>query len=116
MVWATAAAANAAPSILPSRAMSTTPLRSQNSPAMAASTSGVASRIVLSSISRICKEDRLEHQASAGSGRRRANSASSRGRNMFSKAPANRITRPWITTTRSRLTRGISKASSEPPW
>ena len=72
VVWATAAAAKAAPSILPSRAMSTTPLRSQNSPAMAASTSGAASRIVLSSISRSWKDDA---RPASGRHRRRARPA-----------------------------------------
>ena len=42
----TAAEANAAPSIIPSRPSATTPERSENIPAMAASTSGVATRIV----------------------------------------------------------------------
>ena len=83
----------------------------------AASTSGAASRIVLSSIKQELEGDLAQHQAGTAACRRgRANSASSCGRNMFSSAPANRITRPWITTTRSLLTRGISKASSVPPW
>jgi hypothetical protein len=43
---AQAAAAKAAPSILPSRPMSTTPERSANRPASAASTKGVARRSV----------------------------------------------------------------------
>jgi hypothetical protein len=42
----TAAAANAAPSIFPSRPRSTTPARSENMPARAASKSGAATRIV----------------------------------------------------------------------
>ena len=59
--------------------------------------------------------DLAQHQAGTAWGRR-ANRASSCGRNMFSSAPANRMTRPWITTTRSLLIRGMSKASSVPPW
>ena len=38
------------------------------------------------------------------------------GRNRFSRAPANRITSPWMMTIMSREMAGISKASSAPPW
>src|SRR5829696_10168299 len=44
--WVTAAAVNAPASILPSSAILITPERSENRPPSAASTSGVASRIV----------------------------------------------------------------------
>ena len=116
MTAAVAAAAKAAPSILPSSAMSTTPERSQNRPAIAASTSGVASRIVEIREQQRLQEDVGHRQATAPAGAGLANSASSQGRNMCSSAPANRITRPWITTTRSRVSAGMSNDSSEPPW
>ena len=60
-------------------------------------------------------QEQIVHQATAPAGAGLANSASSHGRNMCSSAPANRITRPWITTTRSRLSAGMSNDSSEPP-
>ena len=44
------------------------------------------------------------------------NSAESAGRKAYSKAPMNRMTRPWMTTTMSRLISGLAKESSEPPW
>ncbi len=44
------------------------------------------------------------------------NNRASRGRNMCSSAPANRMTRPWMTTIMSRVMVGMSKASSAPPW
>jgi hypothetical protein len=112
---ALAAAANAAPSILPSSAMSTMPERSANRPASAASTSGVASRMVESERRSAWRKTCSMAQATASAGFRRANSTSSEGRNMCSRAPANRMTRPWITTTMSRLSAGMSKESSEPP-
>ena len=46
--------------------------------------------------------------------RRASNTATGR-RNMCSSAPANRTTRPWMTTIMSRLIFGFSKASSAPP-
>jgi hypothetical protein len=49
---------------------------------------------------------RLRPQSSAASGTRK----------MFSSAPQKRITRPWIRTTMSRFTWGMSKESCEPPW
>ena len=73
---AVAAAAKAAPSILPSRPMSTTPERSANRPASAASTSGVASRMVESASSRTWRKSCV-HQATASAGAGRANRASS---------------------------------------
>src|SRR5262249_39276126 len=45
-----------------------------------------------------------------------ANRVSNHGRVRFASAPENRITKPWITTTMSRVTSGISNASSAPPW
>ena len=39
----------------------------------------------------------------------------SQGRGRCASAPENRMTRPWITTTISRVMVGISKASSAPP-
>ena len=59
--------------------------------------------------------DRFYSAAGAKRGRR-VNRASIRGRNIFSKAPEKRMTRPWITTTISRLILGMSKARSFPPW
>ena len=66
---AVAAAAKAAPSILPSRPMSTTPERSANRPASAASTRGVASRMVEFGEQQDLEEQRV-HQATAPAGRR----------------------------------------------
>ena len=111
---AAVAAAKAAPSILPSRPISTTPERSANSPASAASTSGVATRMVESQQRPAMREQIVVHAgASAGCGGGTAPTIC--GLNMFSSAPQNRITRPWITTTISRVICGMSKDSSEPP-
>ena len=116
---AAAAAAKAAASILPSKPISTTPERSENRPARAARTSGAASRMVHQASSetwRPARPCRLRHQAPPGRRRLAArNIASSRGRNMFSRAPENRITRPWMTTTISRLSRGTSNETRS-PW
>ena len=116
VICATAAAAKAAPSILPSSAMSTTPERSQNRPAMRGEHQRHRQPDRAVQHQQELEGDLSQHQAGTALGRRRANRASSCGRNMFSSAPANRMTRPWITTTRSLLIRGMSKASSVPPW
>src|SRR5262249_48219732 len=64
---ATEAAANAAPSILPSSPMSTMPERSANSPPSAASTSGVAPRTVAAARSAVRRRDSLILGASRAS-------------------------------------------------
>ena len=67
---AVAAAAKAAPSILPSRPMSTTPERSANRPASAASTRGVARRMVESASSRTWRNSASIRPTRAPLGRR----------------------------------------------
>ena len=113
------AAAKAAPSILPSRPMSTTPERSEKRPASEASTKGVAMRSVASKIS----TSMVRNSPTASmmppystATVRRTKKDSMRGLNMCSSAPENRITRPWMTTTMWRVMLGISKLSSVPPW
>ena len=107
---AVAAAANAAPSILPSSPMSTTPERSEKSPPSAASTSGAAPRAVAASEER-AEQQRVAH-ARTGAGSRRT-SASSGRRSACSSAPQTRMMSPWITTTMSRVSFGMSNDSSD---
>ena len=54
------------------------------------------------------EEDGLAHT--------RCTSAATGRRSACSSAPHTRMISPWITTTMSRLSFGMSKVSSEPPW
>ena len=64
-----------------------------------------------------CQDHDLEHDHASFSARARegVNSLMMVGRNMCSSAPANRITRPWMTMIMSRVMLGISNESSAPP-
>ena len=46
----------------------------------------------------------------------RRNRASMGPRSAYSSAPQTRMIRPWITTTMSRVSLGMSNDSSDPPW
>ena len=76
------------------------PLRSENSPPMAHRISGVATRKVAAA------SEEEERQRVVHHDRLNANSACSHGRGSCTSAPENRITRPWISTTISRVMLG----------
>ena len=88
----TAAAKNAATSILPSRPTSMMPLRSENRPPMAHRMSGVATRRVAARVS----STRVPISAMAQPRRASSicNPICNHGRGIWAKAPENRITRP----------------------
>ena len=79
---------------------------------MAHRISGVATRKVAAGVR---KTQATARSSITPPAREAANSACSHGRGRCTSAPENRITRPWITTTISRVMVGISKASSAPP-